>query len=189
MPISISAVSYPDAPDDYSMVRITFSEPAVDDAPWTLSKFRLIPLGTGVEPIISAAASVAAAGGGIDAIDVTASRMTAGITYKAWIEGGYVRRYANPSDTLDPPNNEKTFTAQTEPFQVEQLEALAPAILRVTFNEKPQVLDELVNPARYTISGGLQVLGVTVSGDRSVDLVTTVQTPGTSYQLSVQVTP
>lgn len=128
--------------------------------------------------------------GGVEAVDLTVSTMTGetGLKdYKAQIEAGYVEKFINENETLDAPDNELAFTGQVVPFQVVSLEAQSVSVIRATFNRSALVIDDLLDPTRYTLDGGLEVVGVALVSDVAIDLYTTEQTAGQSYNLTITV--
>ena len=126
---------------------------------------------------------------GSKALDVGISTLTgeSGLnSYKLWVESGYIENVYQ-TETLDSPENEHLFTGQVVPYQIVSLEPLTLTSLRATFNRKMNVNSDLLDPGRYSLSGGLEVLGVILTGDKQIDLVTSGQTAGETYELSVSV--
>ena len=122
-------------------------------------------------------------------MDVSISTLTgeSGLNdYDATIEDGFISNYLDAAnDTLDAPENELAFTGQVEPFKIEELETVNATTLRLHFNRSFQIIDDLLDPTKYTLSGGLSVLGVAVISDTELDLYTSEQDPGESYTLTV----
>lgn len=187
MALLFDSTSFPNSVDgDFSILRLTFNQDIKVESPWDLDKFRVIPLTGGVEPKVLA---VALAEGETDALDLTISTMTGesgSNSYKAWIESGYLSNLAE-TETLDSPNHEELLTGQASAFAVTALVGLTLTSVRATFNRRVLVNSDLLDPTRYTFTNGLQCLGVMLSGAQAVDLVTTAQDPGESYELSVVV--
>lgn len=189
MAITITSATYPSAPDDYSILRITFSTEVIDQT-WDLSKFAVVPTSGGNQPNIESIESSPFGTLGIPYIDLTISELTGQSgknAYEFQVEALYI---TSITDTLDTPNNVYAFTGEILPFIIEQVEPLSATSLRLHFNRPMAITDELLDPTRYTITGGnVSVLSVLVTGEQTLDLTTTEQDPSESYDLSVQVTP
>lgn len=185
MPLTFDSITFPNAAqNDFSLLRATFNQDIKDAGTWLLSKFRAIPLSGGIEPKIENVEIE-----GTNSLDITISIMTGEIglnSYKFWIESGYLSNAAE-TETLDAPDNEILFVGQAVAFIISSLKPVSLTSIRVTFNRRVLISSDLLDPTKYTFDNDLQCLGVMLSSDKSIDLVTTAQTPDTDYQLSIEI--
>jgi hypothetical protein len=68
---------------------------------------------------------------------------------------------------------------------IKQVLAVSPNRVDVVFNENMKSTPEILDPSRYTWSGGLSTLDVLELDGDTVKLVTTDQTTGAIYDLTI----
>lgn len=174
-----SAVVRPDG-----RVRITFDEPMRRGAALaSIGNYLFTPISVGAATLFFSEVIVPAEPANPSYVDVVVSEMTDGATYEVMV--------ANVTDVagnvIDPANDTASFTGVGAAPTVQSVIAVGLNRVDVVFSERMRDTPDLRDPTNYTFDNGLTVLEVLGFSDDTVQLVTSDQTPGLLYTLTVNV--
>lgn len=118
-------------------------------------------------------------------VDVIMSEMTDGADYDMEVNPNGPTDYNG--DPVDPDNNTGSMTGIGVAPTIESVAAVGPNRVDVTFSEAMKDNVDIRNASKYVFDNGLSTISVLeVDGD-TVKLVTSDQTPGVVYGLTVEV--
>ena len=166
-------------------VRLTFDGGMTKDNLLTDPSNYLFTVGSGAD--LLATAVVAEDETNPTYVDITTNEHTDGAVYTAEVNplaGGPTGRFGmNVADG----DNSAAFAGVGIPPTVASVEAVSANLVNVVFSEDMADNADIRDASNYSFSGGLSVISVLdVSGD-TVQLVTSDQTPGTLYNLTITV--
>ena len=116
-------------------------------------------------------------------VTLDVSGMTNGATYKAT-----VAKYG-PSDIdglyIDELFNNQDFSAIGEIPTIKQITAISETIIDVKFTKNMKYNPAIRDVSKYTANGGLSIISILEVSEDTVKLVTSEQSPGVLYTLSI----
>lgn len=116
-------------------------------------------------------------------IDILTSEMTDGATYEATVLSPGPTDLAN--NIVDPSHQTATFAGVGDAPFVQEVIAVSKNRADVVFNEPMADNADLRDPSKYTWDNGLTTISVLSVDVNTVSLVTSDQTPGVLYELTV----
>jgi len=177
--VKVSSVTVPAA----GRVRVTFDRPMANNAALRLASsysFTTVTPGAAALTFLSAEKGP---GSQPTYVDLLTSEHTTGASYSVEaLSPGATDPEGTPTD---PSANSGGFTGVGVAPTLSSVQSISENRVDVIFNEPMTDNADIRNPAKYNFDGGLSVLSVLEVDSDTVKLVTSDQTPGTLYTLTV----
>lgn len=163
-------------------LRIRFDERMRDDGALRSAQSYAIAPTTGGAPVFVGAAVPETVNGEIRSVVIAMTEQTNGGAYAITVSGDVVDYIGN---SVDPSFSTVAFTGRGVAPAVMRIDGLSANRLDVFFTEPIRRNPFSLATSTYTFNNGLSVLGVLAVDGNKVSLVTSPQTPGTTYTLSI----